>query len=131
MSDVQAPQTSADDRATRANLEIAALALIAAACLMNLFMPAGGARMIVTLLAALVVPGAPLMIRLTVTDVVQGAALLVGMSLTIEVSATLAMVWSGWWHPVGAAIIMVGAAAVVLAVDWGRCVIGSRGAGTR
>jgi hypothetical protein len=125
------PQTSADDRAVRANLELAVLALIAAACLMNLILPAGAPRTIGTLLAALVVPGAAVMTRLPIADLVQGAALMVGMSLTIEVSATLVMVWSGWWHPVGAAIIMVGAAAVVLAVDWSRCVTGSPGAGTQ
>jgi hypothetical protein len=125
---MQTPQTSVDDRVTRATVELAVLALVAATCLMNLFMSAGAGRTVVTLVAALVVPGAAVMTRLPIADVVQGAALMVGMSLTIEVSATLVMVWSGWWHPVGAAIIMVGAAAVVLADDWRRCVTGSRAA---
>jgi hypothetical protein len=124
-------QTSADYRTRRANLKLAAIALIVAACLGNLLMPAGAGRTIVTLLAALIVPGAAVMTRLPIADVSQGAALIVGMSLTIEVSATLVMVWSGWWHPVAAAIIIIGAAAIVLVIDWGRCVTGSRGEDAR
>jgi uncharacterized membrane protein len=114
------PQTSADDRATRAILELAALALIAAACLVNLVMPAGAGRTIVTLLAALAVPGAAFVIRMPISDPAQGAALVAGLSLTVEVAVTLAMAWSGWWHPVAAAAVLAGATATVLTADLAR-----------
>jgi len=111
------PQTSADDRASRRNLELAALALIEAACLWNLFMPAGAVRTTVTLLAALLVPGAAIMIRLPVSDAAQGVALVVGLSLTVEVVVTLVMAWTGWWHPVAAAAALAGVTAAALAAD--------------
>ncbi|MDX6720720.1 MAG: hypothetical protein QOJ63_2974 [Solirubrobacteraceae bacterium] len=114
---MQTPQTSVDNYATRATLELAALALIAAACLMNLFMSAGAGRTIVTLLAALAVPGAALMIRMPVSDPAQGATLVVGLSLSVEVVVTLVMVWTGWWHPVAAAATLAGVTAAVLAAD--------------
>lgn len=111
------PQTSAHDRALRANLELAALALIAAACLMNLFMPAGAGRTIVTLLAALVVPGAAIFFRLPISDPAQGVALVVGLSLTVEVVVSLVMAWTGWWYPVAATAALAGVTAAVLAAD--------------
>jgi uncharacterized membrane protein len=109
--------TRTDDRATRANLELAALMLIALACAANVFVPTGTARTIVTLLAALVVPGAAVMVRLPISDAAQGVALVTGLSLTVEIAVTLAMAWSGWWHPVAAAAALAGATAVVLAAD--------------
>jgi uncharacterized membrane protein len=114
---MQTPQTAVDDRATRANLEFVALALIAAACLMNLFMSAGAGRTIVTLLAALVIPGAPLTIRRPIADPAQGVVLLVALSLAVEVVVTLMMAWTGWWHPVAAAAALAGVTAAVLAAD--------------
>jgi uncharacterized membrane protein len=109
--------TSAGDRATRAHLELAVLGVIAAACLMNVFMSAGAERTIITLLASLTVPGAALMIRLPVSDLAQGMALVVGLSLTAEVVVTLAMAWTGWWHPVAAAAALAGLTAAVLVAD--------------
>jgi uncharacterized membrane protein len=120
------PQTSAGDRTARANLMLAALALVDVACLVNVFMPASTGRTLVTLLAALVLPGGAVLTLLPTVDLAQGAALMVGLSLTIEVAATLVMVWSGWWYPVEAATIMLDTVAVALAVHWFRCVTGSR-----
>jgi uncharacterized membrane protein len=128
--DMTRSQRSVDDR-TRANLALAALALVDAACLANLFMPAGAVRTIVTLLAALVLPGCAVLTHLPAVDLAQGAALMVGLSLTIEVAATLVMVWSGWWHPVEAATIMLDTVAIVLAAGWFRCALGSREAATQ
>jgi uncharacterized membrane protein len=106
-----------DDRAARAQLELAALALIAVACLVNLGVGAGTGRTIVTLLAALTVPGAAVMIRVPISDLVQGAALVAGLSLAVEVAVTLVMAWTGWWHPVAAAATLAGVTAAVLAAD--------------
>lgn len=117
MSDTATPRRAADDRAARAILELAALALIVAACLMNLFMSAGAGRTIITLLAALAVPGAALMIRMPVSDPAQGVALVVGLSLAVEVVVTLVMAWTGWWHPVAATAALAGVTAAVLAAD--------------
>ena len=108
---------AADDRATRAQLELAALALIAVACLVNLVSPAGSGRTAVTLLAALIVPGAAVMIRMPISDPVQGVALVVGLSLAVEVAVTLVMAWTGWWHPAAAAAALAGVTAAVLAAD--------------
>ena len=108
---------AADDRATRAQLELAALALIAVACLVNLVSPAGSGRTAVTLLAALIVPGAAVMIRMPISDPVQGVALVVGLSLAVEVAVTLVMAWTGWWHPVAAAAALAGVTAAALAAD--------------
>jgi uncharacterized membrane protein len=109
--------TLADERATRAHLELAVLAVIAVACVVNLFVPVGACRTIVTLLAALAVPGAAVMICTPVSDPAQGVALVVGLSLTVEVVVTLVMVWTGWWHPVAAAAALAGVTAAVLAAD--------------
>jgi uncharacterized membrane protein len=119
---MQKPQTSVDDDATCATLELAALALIVAACVVNLLAPVGAGRTIVTLLAALAVPGAALMIRMPVSDPAQGATLVVGLSLTVEVVVTLMMAWTGWWHPVVAAAALTGFTAAVLAADLVRVV---------
>jgi uncharacterized membrane protein len=109
--------TAADEHATRAQLELAALALITVACLVNLVLGAGSGRTIVTLLAALIVPGAAVMIRMPIADLVQGAALVAGLSLAVEVAVTLVMAWTGWWHPVAAAAALAGLTAAVLAAD--------------
>jgi hypothetical protein len=114
--------TPLGDPGTRAALELAALALIAAACLLNLYVPSGTERTLGTLLAALVVPGAALMTRLALADAVQCAALVVGTSLTAEVAVTLGMAWAGWWQPVAAAAVLAGGTAVVLAADLVRYV---------
>jgi uncharacterized membrane protein len=109
--------SSTDDRAARAQLELAALALIAVACVVNLVLPAGTGRTIVTLLAALTVPGAAVMIRMPISDPVQGVALVAGLSLAVEVAVTLVMAWTGWWHPVAAAAALAGVTAAVLCAD--------------
>ncbi len=122
MSDMGTPQPSANDRSTRVSLEIFVLALIAAACLMNIFMAAGAGRTIITLLASLGGPGAALMIRMPVSDPAQRVALVVGLSLTVEVAATLAMAWTGWWHPVAAAAALAAVTSAVLVADLARAV---------
>jgi uncharacterized membrane protein len=109
--------TPTNDRATRANLELAALVLIALACAANLFAPAGAPRTIITLLAALAVPGAAVMTRLPISDPAQGVALIVGASLSVEVAMTLAMAWSGWWYPVAGAAALAGVTVIVLVAD--------------
>jgi uncharacterized membrane protein len=117
VSDTVTPLRAADDRAMRAILELAALALIVAACLMNLLMSAGAGRTIITLLAALMVPGAALMIRTPISDPAQGITLVVALSLTVQVVLTLVMAWTGWWHPVATAAALAGVTAPVLAAN--------------
>jgi hypothetical protein len=97
------------------------LALAAvAACLISAH---GAVRLLLVLAAACVVPGGALLTRFAVEDVLEACALAVGLGFGIETIGALAMVWTGWWHPFGWALALVGAACVMLLLDLHRVVV--------
>jgi hypothetical protein len=114
-------QRALDEPAIRGAVDVALLALIASACVVNVLAPSGTVRTTVTLIAALLVPGAAVMTRLPLGDLAYTAALVVGTSLAIDVAASLTMVWTQWWHPVLAASVLAGLAAAALAADYYEC----------
>lgn len=81
------------------------------------------ARLLLVLAAACLVPGGALLTRLPVEDPLEAFGLAVGLGFTIEAIGTLAMIWTGWWHPLGWAIVLVSAACVMFLLDLRRIVV--------
>ena len=77
----------------------------------------GAARLLLVLAAACLIPGSALLTRLSVEDTLEAFALAIGLGLTIETVGALAMIWTGWWHPLGWAIALGALACALLAVD--------------
>lgn|GEM_PF-5234321 len=77
-------------------------------------------RLGLVVLSACLVPGASVLTRLSVQDPVEGAALAVGLGLTLEAIGTLAMTWTGFWHPAVWALLLMCGAGLLIAVDLRR-----------
>ncbi len=98
---------------------LALAAATLAACLLGAH---SAARLLLLLAAACLIPGGALLTRLSVEDVLEAVGLAVGLGFSIEAVGTLAMIWTGWWHPFGWALILVGAACTMVALDLRRSV---------
>ena len=69
---------------------------------------------VLILTAAVALPGAAITLRLKWGDTVTAIAITVALGLAIDIFAALAMVWSGWWHPMAAAAIVGAVSALTL-----------------
>ena len=78
------------------------------------------ACLLLVLAAACLIPGGALLTRLPVEDPLEAVGLAVGLGFTIEAIGTLAMIWTGWWHPLGWAIVLVAAACLMFVFDLRR-----------
>jgi hypothetical protein len=96
------------------------LVLAAATVVVCLLQSHGAARLLLVLAAACLIPGGALLTRLPVQDALEAFGLAVGFGVTIEAVGALAMVWTGWWHPFGWAIVLGVVACTVLAIDLRR-----------
>jgi GT2 family glycosyltransferase len=106
-------------------VDLGLAALIAAAVAVAVVPVPSSARILVTLLAACLVPGGALVRYLHFDFGASWLAMAAALSLAVETLASLALIWTGWWHPVPLAI-GVGAISVLMIVfDWSR----HRGAG--
>ncbi len=115
-----------EDPRRRATADCLLLVLAAATVAVCLLQAHGAARLLLVLAAACLIPGGALLTRLPVEDAVEAFGLTVGLGLTIETFGALAMVWTGWWHPFGWAIVLGAIACAVLAVDLRRSVVIAR-----
>jgi hypothetical protein len=104
------------------------LALAAATVAVCLFDAHSAVRLLLVLAGACLIPGGALLTRLPVEDVLEAFGLAVGLGFAIEAAGALAMVWTGWWHPFGWALVLVGAACVVFVLDLRRNVATVRAA---
>lgn len=99
------------------------LLLAAATVAICLLATHGTTRLLLVLATACLVPGSALLTWLPVEDVLEACALAVGLGFTIEAIGALAMVWTGWWHPLGWAITLMIVACGVLALDLRRSLV--------
>jgi hypothetical protein len=93
------------------------LVLAAATVAVCLLQSHGAARLLLVLVAACLIPGSALLTRLSVEDTLEAFGLAIGLGLTIETVGALAMIWTGWWHPLGWAIALGALACALLAID--------------
>jgi hypothetical protein len=93
------------------------LALASASVAMRLAGASGAARLVLVFVAACLLPGAALLTRLSVQSTLERCALAVGLSLCVEAAGSLAMIWTGWWHPDAWALALVVASCALIAVD--------------
>lgn len=93
------------------------LALAAATVVVCLLATHGAVRLLLVLAAACLIPGSALLTRLPVEDVLEALGLAVCMGFGMEAVGALAMVWTGWWHPLAWSLVLVAAACVTLALD--------------
>lgn len=80
------------------------------------------------LAGACLIPGGAVLTRLGVDDILDAVALAVGLSFTIEAAGALAMVWTGWWHPVGWALALLVGSCALLMLDLRRVLATARSA---
>lgn len=99
----------------RAVIDGALLVLLSCAAIV-IAIPVTVLRPPIVLASALLVPGAAVLTRLEIEDPVVGGALAIALSIAIDVLGSLALVWTGWWHP-GVLAVTLGAGATVLLVD--------------
>jgi hypothetical protein len=109
-----------EDPRGRTAADAALLALIALSAVTAGVGAHGAPRLLPLLAAASLVPGGAAITLLPVRDPLVALALAIGLSLAIEAAGTLAMIWTGYWHPAGWAILLACAAGVLLAVDLRR-----------
>jgi hypothetical protein len=103
-----------------ASADCALLALAALAATGTLAPGSGLLRPLLVLLAACVVPGAALLTRVEVHDLLEAAGLAVAFSLGVEGAGALAMVWTGWWHPLAWGLTLLAAACSMFLLDLRR-----------
>jgi glycosyltransferase involved in cell wall biosynthesis len=96
------------------------VALIAAAVAVALAPAPAGIRIAVMLVAACLVPGGALVRYLQLEFGASWVAIAAAVSLALEVAGSLALVWTGWWHPEVLAIGLAAVSALVIVVDWSR-----------
>lgn len=105
-------------QASAAAVGVLALTLAAAVAAFAAPQPA---RALLIFAAMVTVPGAAVMLRVSGTDATTAAGLTVAISLAIGTLASLAMVWTGWWHPVaGAAAVGTASVLSILPLCRGR-----------
>lgn len=100
--------------------DCALLVLAAVAVAVCLLSAHGVARLLLVLAGACVIPGSALLTRLPMEDALEAVGLAVGLGFSIEAAGALVMVWTGWWHPYGWALALVGAACVMFVLDLRR-----------
>lgn len=96
----------------------------AAVCLSG---ASGPGRPLLVLASACLVPGAAVLTLLPVKEHLEALALAVTLGISIETAGALAMVWTGWWHPVGWAVALGVTACLILALDLRRNVATVKG----
>lgn len=88
-------------------------------------------RLVLSGLAALLVPGAAVLLFLRPRELVEAAAAAIGVSLAVEVIGSLILVWAGWFHPVVLAGAIALPSGIALAWDCWRCLLPREQAATR
>ncbi|HEX4187710.1 MAG TPA: hypothetical protein VHY83_07435 [Solirubrobacteraceae bacterium] len=101
------------------------LALGAGAIVLSTIGGSSSARLLVDLGAACLLPGAAVLTRLGADDLLAAVGLAAALSFCIEGACALAMIWSGFWHPVACSLVLVAVAGAVLAVDLRRMLTAS------
>jgi hypothetical protein len=120
-SDVRGPWLGDPRRCITADCLLLALALGAVAiCLLGAH---SATRLLLVLAATCVIPGGAVLTRLPMEDLLEAFGLAVGLGFTIEAVGALAMIWTGWWHPFGWAVVLISAACLVFAFDLRRNVL--------
>jgi hypothetical protein len=77
----------------------------------------GASRLVLVFVAACLLPGGALLTRVSVQSTLERCALAVGLSLCVEAAGSLAMIWTGWWHPDAWALALVVVSCALIAVD--------------
>jgi CHASE2 domain-containing sensor protein len=99
----------------RVLLDVALLALLAATVFV-IVAAVQPVRPFVVFAAACLVPGGAILTRLRTGEGMTDLALAIGLSLAVEIAGSLALAWSGWWHPEALGIVL-GAASMGLLVS--------------
>jgi hypothetical protein len=81
---------------------------------------ASTARVLLVLASACLIPGGALLTRISVDDPLEALGVAVALGLTIEAAGALAMVWTGWWHPLGLGVLLLALAGALLILDLRR-----------
>jgi hypothetical protein len=72
------------------------------------------------LAAACLVPGGAVVRYLRFDFGASWLAMAAALSLGFETLASLARIWTGWWHPAAVAIGLGALSALIIVFDWSR-----------
>jgi O-antigen biosynthesis protein len=100
--------------------DVGLAALIAVAAAVALVPVPSAVRILVTLVAACLVPGGALVRYLRFDFGASWLAMAAALSLGVETLASLALIWTGWWHPEVVAIALGAISALIIVFDWSR-----------
>ena len=100
--------------------DVGLAALIAAAVAVAVVPVPAAVRILVTLVAACLVPGGALIRYLRFDFGASWMAMATALSLAVETLASLALIWTGWWHPALVAIALGAISVVIIVFDWIR-----------
>ncbi len=110
----------APQRAVPVWIDVALIGLLAAAAAVTLVPAPVPVRLVVLLAAACLVPGGALVRYIGVDPGVAGIAMAASLGLAFETAASLALVWTGWWHPEVLAVGVAAASALLIVIDRSR-----------
>jgi uncharacterized membrane protein len=74
-------------------------------------------RLLLVLAAACLIPGSAVLTRLPRVETFEALTLALPLGLCIEAVGSLAMIWTGWWHPFVWSVVLVTVACLALALD--------------
>jgi hypothetical protein len=97
--------------------DVLLLALASASVAVCVAGASGAVRLVLVFVAACLLPGAALLTRLRIQSTLERSALAVGISLCVEAAGSLAMIWTGWWHPDAWALALVLVSCALIAAD--------------
>lgn len=102
------------------------LTVAAATVLISVAQPHGTTRLLLVLAAACLLPGCALLTRLGADEPLEAVALAVALGFTLEAAGAILMVWSGWWHPLAWALVLLFSSVAVIALDLRRIIVTTR-----
>ena len=109
-----------------AGVDCALLVLAVAESAVSVAKPHGVARLLLVLAAACLIPGSALLTRLAVEDLFEAVVIALGLGFCLEAAGATVMVWTGWWHPLAWALVLLVGSACVLLLDVRRIVVATR-----
>ena len=105
---------------TPRSADVGLAALIAAAVAVAVVPVPAAVRILVMLVAACLVPGGALVRYLRFDFGASWMAMATALSLAVETLASLALIWTGWWHPAVVAIALGAISVLIILFDWIR-----------
>ena len=115
-----APALPPEQRRARLAIELGLLLLIGATAVTLLAVPVKGLRIALLFTAAALAPGVAVLRWVEPRRSIPPLGAVIPISLAIDATGSLALIWTGWFHPGALAIAIGGLCAATLIIDLRR-----------